>query len=56
MKEYKVYTPWASIIVEAKNEKDAQVKALQQIICEVESASPTDLDAEEQPTREYLST
>jgi len=52
MKEYKVYTPWDSIIVEAKNEKDAKVKALQQLIYEVESASPTDLDAEEQSTQE----
>jgi len=46
MKVFKVYTPWDSIIVEAKDDKDAQVKALQQLIYEVQSASPTDLDVE----------
>ena len=47
MKVFKVYTPWDSIVVEAKNEKDAQIAALYQLIHEVQSASPTDLDVEE---------
>ena len=50
-KEFTVYTPWDTITVEAENEQDAKRKALQQLIYEVESASPEDLDAEENNTR-----
>jgi hypothetical protein len=44
--KFKVYAPWDSLIVEAKDEADAKAKALQQIIWEAQDASPDHLDAE----------
>lgn len=46
MSEYKVYTPWDSVIVEADSEKEARVAALRQLLSEIEFATPDMLDAE----------
>jgi hypothetical protein len=47
MKLFKIYSPWDTVVVEAKNAEDAKVKGLQQIIWEAQDASPSDMDAEE---------
>jgi hypothetical protein len=52
LKEFRVYTPWDSIIVEAKDEADAKRKAIQQILSEISYTDCNNLDAEERNPNE----
>jgi len=47
MKTYRVYTPWNSIVIEAKNEKQAKIEAVKQLLYEIETDAGTSLDAQE---------
>jgi hypothetical protein len=47
MKTYRIYTPWNSIVIEAKNEKQAKINAVKQLLYEIETDAGTSLDAEE---------
>jgi hypothetical protein len=47
MKTYRIYTPWNSIVIEAKNEKQAKIDAVKQLLYEIESDAGASLDAEE---------
>jgi len=47
MKTYRIYTPWNSIVIEAKNEKQAKIEAVKQLLYEIETDAGTSLDAQE---------
>jgi len=47
MKTYRVYTPWNSIVIEAKNEKQAKIDAVKQLLYEIETDAGTSLDVQE---------
>jgi len=47
MKTYRIYTPWNSLTVEAKNEKQAKIDAVKQLLYEIETHGTDALDAEE---------
>ena len=47
MKTYRIYTPWNSLTVEAKNEKQAKIDAVKQFLYEIETHGTDALDAEE---------
>jgi hypothetical protein len=47
MKTYRIYTPWNSIVIEAKNEKQAKIEAVKQLLYEIKSDAGASLDAEE---------
>jgi hypothetical protein len=47
MKTYRIYTPWNSIVIEAKNEKQAKIDAVKQLLYEIETDAGASLDAEE---------
>ena len=46
MKTYRIYTPWNSLTVEAKNEKQAKIEAVRQLLYEIETHGVDVLDAE----------
>ena len=52
MKTYKIYTPWDSIIIEAKNPKQARIDAVKQLLYEIETDCGASLDIEEVETEE----
>jgi hypothetical protein len=47
MKTYRVYTPWNSIVIEAKNEKQAKIDAVKQLLYEIETDAGCSLDVQE---------
>lgn len=47
MKTYRIYTPWNSLVIEAKNEKQAKIEAVKQLLYEIETDAGASLDAEE---------
>ena len=47
MKTYRIYTPWNSIVIEAKNEKQAKIEAVKQLLYEIETDAGTSLDVQE---------
>jgi hypothetical protein len=47
MKTYRIYTPWNSIVIEAKNEKQAKIEAVKQLLYEIDTHGTSVLDAEE---------
>ena len=47
MKTYRVYTPWNSIVIEAKNEKLAKIDAVKQLLYEIETDAGCSLDVQE---------
>ena len=47
MKTYRIYTPWNSIVIEAKNEKQAKIDAVKQMLYEIETDAGTSLDVQE---------
>jgi len=47
MKTYRIYTPWDNLVIEAKNEKQAKVEAVKQLLYEIETDAGASLDAEE---------
>jgi hypothetical protein len=47
MKTYRVYTPWNSIVIEAKNEKQAKIEAVKQLLYEIETDAGCSLDVQE---------
>jgi hypothetical protein len=47
MKTYRIYTPWNSITIEAKNEKQARIDAVKQLLAEIEADCGVSLDIEE---------
>ena len=47
MKTYRIYTPWNSIVIEAKNEKQAKIEAVKQLLHEIETDAGASLHAEE---------
>ncbi len=47
MKTYRIYTPWNSIVIEAKNEKQAKIDAVKQLLDEIETDSGASLDVQE---------
>ena len=48
MKTYRVYTPWNSIVIEAKNPKQARIDAVNQLLYEIETDCGASLDIEEE--------
>ena len=44
MKTYRIYTPWNSIVIEAKNEKQAKIDAVKQLLYEIETDAGCSLD------------
>ena len=47
MKTYRIHTPWDSIIIEAKNPKQARIDAVKQLLYEIETDCGASLDIEE---------
>jgi hypothetical protein len=47
MKTYRIYTPWDNITIEAKNEKQARIDAVKQLLYEVSEDAGHSLDIEE---------
>ena len=47
MKTYRIYTPWNSIVIEAKNEKQAKIEAVKQLLYEIETDAGCSLDVQE---------
>ena len=47
MKTYKIYTPWDTITIEAKNPKQARIDAVKQLLYEIETDCGASLDIEE---------
>jgi hypothetical protein len=47
MKTYRIYTPWNSIVTEGKNEKQAKIEAVRQLLHEIKTMGVDVLDAEE---------
>lgn len=47
MKTYRVYTPWNSITIEAKDAKKARIEAVKQLLYEIETDCGASLDIEE---------
>jgi len=47
MKTYKIYTPWDTITIEAKNDKQARIEAVKQLLYEIETDCGASLDIEE---------
>lgn len=47
MKTYRVYTPWNSITIEAKNPKQARIDAVKQLLYEIETDCGASLDIQE---------
>lgn len=47
MKTYRVYTPWNSITIEAKNAKQARIDAVKQLLYEIETDAGASLDIQE---------
>lgn len=47
MKTYRLDTPWDTVIAKGKNEHEAKIAAIQQILYEAETHGPDSLDAEE---------
>jgi hypothetical protein len=48
MKTYRVYTPWNSITIDAKNEKQARIAAVRRLLVEIADDAGASLDIEEE--------
>lgn len=47
MKTYRIHTPWDTITIEAKNEKQAKIEAVKQLLYEISEDDGRSLDLEE---------